>query len=51
MASEFASHVGMTGKCFCRICHARGADEKNRVPGIAGEIARVMEFLEVRILI
>ncbi|KAI0054859.1 hypothetical protein BV25DRAFT_1766987, partial [Artomyces pyxidatus] len=22
MASEFASHIGMQGRCFCRVCHA-----------------------------
>lgn len=30
MSSEFASHVGMKGTCFCRVCHVRGADVKNR---------------------
>lgn len=24
MASEFSSHIGMSGKLCCRICHARG---------------------------
>ena len=48
MVSEFASHIGMRGKCFCRICHVRGGtDEKNRAPGLAGEIKRVEEFLKV----
>ncbi|KAI9063124.1 hypothetical protein FKP32DRAFT_1652266 [Trametes sanguinea] len=46
MSSEFASHVGMQGKCFCRCCHVRGADEKNRAPGVAGEKARLEEFLK-----
>ncbi|KII94845.1 hypothetical protein PLICRDRAFT_693166 [Plicaturopsis crispa FD-325 SS-3] len=45
MASEFASHVGMTGKCFCRVCHVRGADEKNRAPGVAGDIERLKDFI------
>lgn len=47
MASEFASHIGMGGKFFCRVCHARGADEKNRPPGAAGEIDRLKEFMTV----
>lgn len=47
MSSEFASHVGMQGKCFCRTCQVKGADEKNRTPGQAGEKARLDEFLKV----
>ncbi len=47
MSSEFASHVGMQGKCFCRTCQVKGADEKNRAPGQAGEKARLDEFLKV----
>ncbi|KAJ7161533.1 hypothetical protein C8R46DRAFT_835290, partial [Mycena filopes] len=32
MSSEFASHVGMKGKHFCRICKAK-SDKGNRAPG------------------
>ncbi|KAH9915703.1 hypothetical protein B0H21DRAFT_713573 [Amylocystis lapponica] len=45
MASEFASHVGMSGKCFCRVCKVRGADEKNCGAGQAGAKERLHEFL------
>ncbi|KAJ7254168.1 hypothetical protein C8J57DRAFT_987872, partial [Mycena rebaudengoi] len=37
MQSEFASHIGLSGKCFCRVCHVRGADSKNRSAGDAGD--------------
>lgn len=49
MASEFASHIGMGGKFFCRVCHARGADEKTRPPGAAGEIDRLKDFMTVSV--
>ncbi|KZT19673.1 hypothetical protein NEOLEDRAFT_1158985 [Neolentinus lepideus HHB14362 ss-1] len=49
MASEFSSHIGMSGKCFCRVCHVRGADEKNRALGDAGEIEQLTEFLKAGI--
>ncbi|KAJ7432037.1 hypothetical protein FB451DRAFT_984978, partial [Mycena latifolia] len=45
MQSEFASHIGLSGKCFCRVCHVRGADTKNRPAGDAGDRERVKEFL------
>ncbi|RDX40530.1 hypothetical protein OH76DRAFT_1394203 [Lentinus brumalis] len=45
MQSEFASHIGLTGKCFCRICHVRSSD-KARPPGDQGEAVRLAEFLE-----
>ncbi|KAJ7038972.1 hypothetical protein C8F04DRAFT_1321658 [Mycena alexandri] len=44
MASEFASHVGMKGKFFCRICKAK-SDKNNRAPGHAGELDRLTEFM------
>ncbi|KAJ7308592.1 hypothetical protein DFH08DRAFT_944451 [Mycena albidolilacea] len=44
MSSEFASHVGMKGKFFCRICKAK-SDKNNRAPGHAGEIDRLTEFM------
>ncbi|KZT64475.1 hypothetical protein DAEQUDRAFT_769652 [Daedalea quercina L-15889] len=33
MASEFASHIGMSGRCFCRICkaHSGHADAHERL--------------------
>ncbi|RDB19146.1 hypothetical protein Hypma_014226 [Hypsizygus marmoreus] len=45
MQSEFSSHIGLTGKCFCRVCHVRGADAKNRPEGTAREEERVRDFL------
>ncbi|KAJ7181855.1 hypothetical protein C8R46DRAFT_1313390 [Mycena filopes] len=44
MSSEFASHVGMKGKHFCRICKAK-SDKGNRAPGHAGEIDRLTDFM------
>jgi hypothetical protein len=46
MSSEFASHVGMKGKYFCRVCQAR-SDKNNRAPGHAGEIERLKDFMTV----
>ncbi|KAA1469056.1 hypothetical protein DENSPDRAFT_756058, partial [Dentipellis sp. KUC8613] len=46
MQSELSSHIGLTGKFFCRVCHVRGKD-KNRPPGSEGEQARIMEFKTV----
>ncbi|KAI5890875.1 uncharacterized protein SCHCODRAFT_02690755 [Schizophyllum commune H4-8] len=45
MQSEFASHIGLTGKCFCRVCNVRGADSKARPGGDEGERERVAEFM------
>lgn len=50
MQSEFASHIGMSGRHFCRVCHASKLDGSRRAPGRAGEISRVTEFMEVAIL-
>ncbi|KAF8171202.1 hypothetical protein K438DRAFT_1613188, partial [Mycena galopus ATCC 62051] len=44
MSSEFASHIGMKGKYFCRVCQAK-SDKNNRAPGHAGEIERITEFM------
>ncbi|KAJ7623989.1 hypothetical protein B0H17DRAFT_1288780 [Mycena rosella] len=44
MSSEFASHIGMKGKYFCRVCKAK-SDKNNRAPGHAGEIDRLQEFM------
>jgi len=49
MQSEFASHIGLSGKCFCRVCHVRGADAKNRSTGAEGDRERVTDFLSVSI--
>ncbi|KAJ7792011.1 hypothetical protein B0H13DRAFT_1747118 [Mycena leptocephala] len=46
MSSEFASHIGMKGKYFCRVCKAK-SDKTNRAPGHAGEIDRLTEFMTV----
>ncbi|KAJ6538910.1 hypothetical protein B0H10DRAFT_2253553, partial [Mycena sp. CBHHK59/15] len=42
MSSEFASHVGMTGNYFCRVCNAC---KKHHSPGDAGEIDRLKDFM------
>lgn len=47
MQSEFASHIGLSGTCFCRVCTVRGADQQNRAPGAAGEYERISDFLSV----
>lgn len=47
MSSEFASHIGMQGKCFCRNCKVKGADTKNRADGLEGEKERLRDFLDV----
>ncbi|KAJ7435525.1 hypothetical protein B0H11DRAFT_1639797, partial [Mycena galericulata] len=44
MSSEFASHIGMQGNYFCRVCNATSS-KKNRAPGDAGEIDRLKEFM------
>lgn len=64
MASEFASHVGMAGKCICRICEVYRKVEdptnKSAVPSHANEGAdtagdgsmeakRVHQFMTVRL--
>nr|VWO97023.1 Uncharacterized protein [Ganoderma boninense] len=48
MSSEFASHIGMQGKCFCRRCKVKGSDAKNRAEGEEGERERLRDFLNVR---
>ncbi|KAI0353117.1 hypothetical protein OH77DRAFT_1522874 [Trametes cingulata] len=47
MSSEFASHIGMQGKCFCRCCKVKGGDGSSRAPGAEGDKARLDEFLSV----
>ena len=29
MQSELASHIGLTGKYFCRVCQVKGKDNAN----------------------
>ncbi|RDX43344.1 hypothetical protein OH76DRAFT_1206029 [Lentinus brumalis] len=45
MQSEFCSHIGLTGKHFCRVCKVKGADLKTRPPGDLGEAQRLADFL------
>ncbi|KAJ7705289.1 hypothetical protein B0H17DRAFT_1156769 [Mycena rosella] len=47
MSSEFASHIGMKGKFFCRVCQAK-SDKNNHAPGHAGEIDRLKEFMTLK---
>ncbi|KAJ7127607.1 hypothetical protein C8R44DRAFT_616458, partial [Mycena epipterygia] len=44
MSSEFASHIGMQGNYFCRVCKATSS-KKTRAPGDAGEIERLKDFM------
>ncbi len=46
MQSELASHIGLQGKFFCRVCHARGKDSQ-RPKGPQADRDRVNEFLHV----
>ncbi|KAG8695014.1 hypothetical protein FRC09_009442, partial [Ceratobasidium sp. 395] len=46
MQSELCSHIGMTGKFFCRVCHVRGKD-KERGDTEESETQRVTEFMKV----
>ena len=50
MASEFSSHVGMTGKCICRMCEVYRKVEGEDYPnGAAGEAQKVADFMKVRV--
>ncbi|KAH9950722.1 hypothetical protein B0H21DRAFT_776436 [Amylocystis lapponica] len=46
MASEFASHVGMQGKSFCRACKVKTYDQHTKKGDEDAEIHRVAEFLK-----
>ncbi|EIN08604.1 hypothetical protein PUNSTDRAFT_28808, partial [Punctularia strigosozonata HHB-11173 SS5] len=46
MASEFASHIGMKGKFFCRICHVFREDASQRPSGDAGKRQRLEDFMK-----
>ncbi|KAI0716145.1 hypothetical protein C8T65DRAFT_572363 [Cerioporus squamosus] len=49
MASEFASHVGMAGKCVCRICDVyRKVAGEPVLRGVAAEVRKVTDFLKAR---
>ncbi len=63
MASEFATHIGMAGKCVCRICNVyRVVDEEHREhvsetsgahregEGMTTEAARIHAFMKVGFL-
>ncbi|KAI0739725.1 hypothetical protein C8Q80DRAFT_1112112, partial [Daedaleopsis nitida] len=39
MASEFSSHIGMTGRCICRVCHLFEQESLT-------EHARILSFLQ-----
>lgn len=47
MQSEFAAHIGLRGKYFCRVCWVKGVDAKDRdetpdeCPGDAGSDSEV----------
>lgn len=56
MASEFASHIGMAGKCICRVCEVyrkgepdetSGGTELAVPPAPDPEVKRVSDFLTV----
>lgn len=51
MSSEFASHIGMQGKCFCRRCKVKGSDTKHRAEGEEGDKERLRDFLDVCIVL
>ncbi|KAL1738896.1 hypothetical protein HDZ31DRAFT_78005, partial [Schizophyllum fasciatum] len=44
MQSEFSSHIGLAGKCFCRVCFARN-DNKSRRAGDDVESERLEMFM------
>ncbi|KAL1684623.1 hypothetical protein GGG16DRAFT_67955 [Schizophyllum commune] len=47
MQSEFSSHIGLQGKCYCRVCHARN-DNKSRKKGDDVESERLDSFMFVQ---
>ena len=51
MSSEFASHIGMQGKCFCRRCKVKGSDTKHRAEGEEGDKEQLRDFLDVRLVL
>lgn len=47
MQSEFPSHIGTTGRNFCRVCNTSGAGAKFCALAQAGKIDKVAEFMKV----
>lgn len=59
MQSELASHIGLAGKYFCRVCKVKGADTEDKVEpiiiggrkkkqeGMAEMKERISRFLKV----
>ncbi|KAF9030139.1 hypothetical protein BDZ89DRAFT_1245386 [Hymenopellis radicata] len=45
MQSEFSSHIGMTGKCFCRVCHV--VKTRPDANDDRGEKQRLKDFVNV----
>lgn len=37
MQSEMASHIGLRGRCFCRVCHVQGGPRARRKRGGGGD--------------
>ncbi|KAG9084144.1 hypothetical protein FS749_005446 [Ceratobasidium sp. UAMH 11750] len=46
MQSELSSHIGMGGKCFCRVCQVRGKD-KQRPDDLGSEKQHIREFMNI----
>ncbi|KAF7982888.1 hypothetical protein HWV62_25136 [Athelia sp. TMB] len=46
MQSEFSSHIGLSGTCFCRVCTVKGSDKDERATGDPGEFQRLSRFLK-----
>jgi hypothetical protein len=45
MQSELSSHIGMGGKCFCRVCKIKNPG--GLVTEAASEEQRIHEFMQV----
>ncbi|KAI0261430.1 hypothetical protein BC834DRAFT_925517 [Gloeopeniophorella convolvens] len=45
MQSELSSHIGLNGKCFCRMCKAHKIDKEM---GLEAELAHVLQFMQVK---
>jgi hypothetical protein len=46
MQSELSSHIGMSGKCFCRVCKVESSS--GSLADLEREEKRVRDFLNVR---
>lgn len=52
MSSELASHIGLTGKHFCRACHVAGKDsERESRDGMDPDLVRILDFMQVSSII